>query len=110
MSSGEAFEGADDIRRAWLGGLAPDPPLTVSQWADRHRILSSRAASEAGRYRTARTPFMRAIMDALDGALQIGRILKNAMLARVLAHLAVTPAPDIADGDNLRVKRAGREG
>lgn len=66
MSSGEAFEGADDIRRAWLGGLAPDPPLTVSRWADRHRILSSRAASEAGRYRTARTPFMRAIMDALS--------------------------------------------
>ncbi|SFC44857.1 phage terminase large subunit family protein [Tropicimonas isoalkanivorans] len=66
MSSGEAFDGAEDIRRAWLGGLAPDPPLTVSQWADRHRILSSRAASEAGRYRTARTPFMRAIMDALS--------------------------------------------
>ena len=60
------FEGAEDIRNAWLAGLAPDPALTVSQWADRHRILSSRAASEAGPYRTARTPFMRAIMDALS--------------------------------------------
>ena len=52
MNSAEAFEGADDIRRAWLAGLAPDPSLTVSQWADRHRVLSSRSASEAGPYRT----------------------------------------------------------
>ncbi len=60
------FDGAEDIRNAWLSGLAPDPALTVSQWSDRHRILSSRAASEAGPYRTARTPFMRGIMDALS--------------------------------------------
>lgn len=60
------FDGAEDIRRAWLAGLAPDPAQTVSQWSDRHRILSSRAASEAGPYRTARTPYMREIMDALS--------------------------------------------
>jgi phage terminase large subunit GpA-like protein len=60
------FEGAEDLRRAWLAGLAPDPALTVSEWADRHRLLSSRAASEAGPYRTARTPYMRGIMDALS--------------------------------------------
>ena len=65
MSSGD-FDGADEIRQAWLAGLAPDPALTVSEWADRHRILSSRAASEAGPYRTARTPYMREIMDALS--------------------------------------------
>lgn len=65
MSSGD-FDGWEDLRRAWLAGLAPDPAQTVSQWADRHRILSSRAASEAGPYRTARTPFMREIMDALS--------------------------------------------
>lgn len=60
------YDGGVDVRRSWFAGLAPDPVLTVSQWADRHRILSSRAASEAGPYRTARTPFMRAIMDALS--------------------------------------------
>ena len=69
------FEGAEDIRNAWLAGLAPDPALTVSQWADRHRILSSRAASEAGPYRTARTPFMRAIMDALSPASPARRVV-----------------------------------
>lgn len=69
------FDGAEDIRNAWLAGLAPDPALTVSQWADRHRILSSRAASEAGPYRTTRTPFMRAIMDALSPASPARRVV-----------------------------------
>lgn len=66
MSSVETFDGAEEVRRAWMAGLAPDPSLTVSQWADRHRVLSSRAASEAGPYRTARTPYMKAVMDALS--------------------------------------------
>ncbi len=62
----EGFDGADDILRTWSEGLRPDPLLTVSEWADRHRVLSSRAAAEPGRYRTARTPYMREIMDALS--------------------------------------------
>ena len=66
MNSADTFDGADEVRRAWMAGLAPDPSLTVSQWADRHRVLSSRAASEAGPYRTARTPYMKAVMDALS--------------------------------------------
>ncbi len=67
-SSGDLldFEGADDLLRSWANGLTPDPVLTVSEWADRHRMLSSRASAEPGRYRTARTPYMRAIMDALS--------------------------------------------
>ncbi|XHC01150.1 phage terminase large subunit family protein [Seohaeicola saemankumensis] len=46
--------------------MRPDPDLTVSEWADKHRKLSSRAAAEPGQYRTARTPYLRAIMDALS--------------------------------------------
>ncbi len=75
MNSAEAFEGADDIRRAWLAGLAPDPALTVSQWADRHRVLSSRSASEAGPYWTSRTPYMRGIMDALSPRNPVQRVV-----------------------------------
>jgi phage terminase large subunit GpA-like protein len=61
-----AFDGAEAVLQAWLEGLAPDPALTVSEWADQHRVLSSRASAEPGRYRTDRTPPMRAIMDALS--------------------------------------------
>lgn len=60
------FDGAEDILRAWAKGVRPDPDLTVSQWADAHRWLSSRASAEPGRYRTARTPYLREIMDALS--------------------------------------------
>jgi phage terminase large subunit GpA-like protein len=64
--SDEDFEGAAEILRAWTEGLTPDPDLTVSQWADRHRMLSGRASAEPGRYRTARTPYMGEIMDRLS--------------------------------------------
>uniref|UniRef100_UPI0025DF12F7 phage terminase large subunit family protein n=1 Tax=uncultured Sulfitobacter sp. TaxID=191468 RepID=UPI0025DF12F7 len=60
------FEGAEDILRTWRRGMRPDLDLTVSEWADKHRKLSSRAAAEPGQYRTARTPYLRAIMDALS--------------------------------------------
>ena len=32
------FDGAAEILRAWGAGLRPDPDLTVSEWADRHRM------------------------------------------------------------------------
>ena len=70
QSSGEnvdlAFDGASDLLRAWTGGLTPDPALTVSAWADQHRILSPRGASEAGPWRTSRTPYLQELMDALS--------------------------------------------
>jgi len=44
--------------------VAPRRALTVSQWADDHRILSGKQASERGRWRTARNPILREIMDA----------------------------------------------
>lgn len=37
---------------------------TVSQWADKHRMLVSEASSEPGRWRTDRAPYQREIMDA----------------------------------------------
>jgi len=40
------YEGWDAIERAWREGLTPDPLLTVSEWADKHRVLSRKAASE----------------------------------------------------------------
>ncbi len=77
-----AFDGADDLLRAWRDGLTPDPDLTVSAWADRHRILSPRGANEAGPWRTARTPYLREIMDALSPSHPCQRVvvMKGAQL------------------------------
>jgi len=48
--------------------LAPPPKLTVSEWADRYRIVSSYSA-EPGPWRTDRTPYLREIMDSLGDPL-----------------------------------------
>ncbi len=50
------FDGAVEILRTWGAGLTPDPDLTVSEWADRHRMLSGRASAEPGRYRKVTSP------------------------------------------------------
>ena len=69
------YEGADEIERAWREGLKPDPLLTVSEWADRHRMLSSKASAEPGRWRTSRTPYLREIMDCLSPLSPIERVV-----------------------------------
>ena len=108
-----AFDGATDLIRAWSRGMRPDPDLTVSEWADRHRWLSSRASAEPGRYRTARTPYMREIMDALSPssphqrvvfmkAAQVGATeAGNCFIGFVMHHapgpmLAVQPTVELA--------------
>jgi phage terminase large subunit GpA-like protein len=49
----------------WRNSLAPEPPLRVSEWADAHRILPTTSA-EPGKWRTARVPYLAAIMDGLS--------------------------------------------
>ena len=46
-----------------LSKLRPPPPLTVSQWADRYRVLSAESSAEPGRWHTEKAPYQRAIMD-----------------------------------------------
>ena len=65
----------DAIERAWRDGLTPDPLLTVSEWADRYRVLSQRASSEPGRWRTERTPYLREIMDCLSPSSPVQRVV-----------------------------------
>ena len=69
------YDGALEIERASREGLTPDPLLTVSEWADRHRMLSSKASAEPGRWRTSRTPYLRAIMDCLSPASPVERVV-----------------------------------
>ena len=63
------------IERAWRDGLTPDPLLTVSEWADRYRVLSQRASSEPGRWRTERTPYLKEIMDCLSPSSPFQRVV-----------------------------------
>lgn len=69
--------------------LRPPPRLTVSEWADANRVLRSRAAAEPGPYSTARTPYMREIMDALSVNSPIRRVvlMKSAQVGATEAGL-----------------------
>jgi len=52
--------------KGFLDGLRPQPKLTVNEWADQHRVLSSRGSSEPGKFRTDRTPYLKEPMEELS--------------------------------------------
>ena len=54
------------LNRWFRDCLKPDPILTVSDWADKYRILSRKSASESGQWATRRTPYLKEIMDVLS--------------------------------------------
>ena len=56
----------NEVYRAYYRGFRPDPKLTITQWADKYRILPKKSSSEPGRYRSSRTPYAREIMDCLS--------------------------------------------
>lgn len=81
--------------------FSPPPSLTVSQWADRHRVLSSESSAEPGRWRTSRAEYQRGIMDAfhetdidtiiIQSSSQVG---KTEMLNNIVGYLVKNdPAP-----------------
>lgn len=99
--------------------LRPTPNMTVSDWADRYRIISAEGASEPGRWRTDRAPYQRAIMDAftehgvwkvvVKSCSQIGKSdIMNNVLGR-FAHLAPAPMlliqPTIEMAEDFSKKR-----
>ena len=46
--------------------LPPPPILTLSEWADRERVLGPEESSEPGRWRTDRIPYLKEIMDSIS--------------------------------------------
>lgn len=81
--------------------LKPPPAMTLSQWADRYRMLSQENSAAPGRWHTDNAPYQREIMDAIGdphirkvvimSAAQIG---KTAMLMNVLGYyMHYYPAP-----------------
>lgn len=52
--------------REWLSALRPPSRLTLSEWADKYRVLSSESSAEPGAWVTSKAPYERAIMDAIS--------------------------------------------
>lgn len=49
-----------------LKTLKPPEKMTVSQWADKYRIIPAGTSNQPGRWKTSKTPYLRGIMDAFS--------------------------------------------
>lgn len=56
-------------------GLAPVKKLSVSEWADTYRYLSTVSSAEPGLWRTSRTPYLKKIMDCLSSSSPIEKVI-----------------------------------
>jgi phage terminase large subunit GpA-like protein len=94
---------ADHLLAAlWAEFLAPPPRLTVTQWAERHRMLSGKDSAEPGPYRVARTPYAREPMDCLSAQSPVEEVVlmwgaqtsKTTVMSNWIGYLAdVNPGP-----------------
>lgn len=46
--------------------MMPPPRLTVSEWADTYRVLSSESSAEPGKWSTSRAEYQRGMMNAVS--------------------------------------------
>jgi phage terminase large subunit GpA-like protein len=84
-----------------LAILAPPPEVTIAQWADAKRRLSSEASAEPGSWRTDRAAYQRGIMDAIsDPTIEIIVMMSSAQVGKtelllntVGFHVDQDPAP-----------------
>lgn len=51
---------------AAFSAFKPPERMTVSEWADKYRILSEKDTAAPGPWRTAKTPYLRGVMDAFN--------------------------------------------
>lgn len=62
---------------------APPPRITVSEWADRERKLSSEASAETGQWYTSRAEYQRGIMDAFcDPAVETVVVMSSSQVGK----------------------------
>jgi phage terminase large subunit GpA-like protein len=84
-----------------LAVLKPPPDLTISDWADQNRRLSSEASAEPGQWRTSRAEYQRGIMDAIsDASVETVVVMSSAQTGKtetqlccVGYHIDQDPAP-----------------
>ena len=100
-------------REPWQS-LGPPPELTISEWSDRERQLSSEASAEPGQWRTGRAEYARGVMDAISdpdvetvvmmSSTQVGKteIINNT----VGFHIDQDPAPILVLQPTLELAHA----
>ena len=86
-----------------LDAVKPPPDLSISEWADQYRVLSSEASSEYGAWNTSRAEYQRGIMDAISDdnieevvIMSCAQVGKTEMLLNLIGyHVAQDPSPTL---------------
>lgn len=81
--------------------VAPPPKLTVSEWADKHRVLSKESSAEHGKWNTDRAPYQREIMDSINDpetdevvVMSSAQVGKSEILNNIVGyHIYYDPSP-----------------
>lgn len=81
--------------------MAPPPDLSVSEWADRYRMLSAEASAMPGRWRTRTVEYMREPMDCIGDPryrrvviVAGSQVAKSEVLLNAIGHtIHIDPAP-----------------
>ena len=94
--------------------IRPPPSLTISQWADKFRILSTESSSEAGKFETSRAIFQKEIMDSINEptinevvVMSCSQVGKTEILLNAIGYyIAYAPAPILVVQPTLEMARA----
>lgn len=90
---------ARDLLREFM---APPPRLSVTEWAEKHRMLSSTESAEAGPYRVSRTPYAREPQDCMSARSTVEEVVlqwasqtskTTVMLNCIGAAIGTNPGP-----------------
>lgn len=81
--------------------LAPPEDLSISEWADKYRVLSRESSAEAGRWETERTPYMKVIFDCVTDTttktitiMSSAQVGKTELLLNILGrYMHLDPCP-----------------
>jgi len=74
--------GVSAFAQGFAEGLRPEMPVSLVTWSDKHRVLSSKASAEPGKWRTSRVPYAAEIMESLSSTsdVQIVAWMKGAQV------------------------------
>lgn len=102
-----------ELFRKIIKAVAPPERVTVSEWADKKRKLSSESSAEPGQWNTNRAPYQREIMDAVNdpetekiAVMSSSQVGKSEIVNNIIAHfidcdpgpmLLIQPTIDLAE-------------
>lgn len=64
-----------NVLEGFAAGIRPIPLMTISDWSDKNRFLSSESSAEPGPWRTSRTPYLKSIMDDLSPNTPVNEVI-----------------------------------